>query len=217
MKKGVLIALLLVLAWTPLAHADMYAGLYGGGAWLQDSDLEGKDNLAGTNVKDIEWDTGWLAGGKVGGWMKSLPWVALEGNVWYSQVSASGNATLEEVGVGTAAVTDLELDADQVNFALSILLQYPTGRIRPYVGGGIVGSWLQISTNASGDDPESDTFGYGGMGQAGVEFMVTPMIGLFGEYRYIWTTYSFDEEEGDNNFDIDIQGHNFLAGLSVRF
>jgi len=205
MRKGVLLAILLVLACTPLARAESYVGLYGGAVFTDTAEVESAD------FSD-DFETGWLGGAKVGGWMPSLPWLALEGNIWYAATSLDWTGGTRASDAGT--FTSLDFDADQVNFSLSALLQYPYGCWRPYAGGGILGSWLMADFQSDLGATDDDEIGWGWLAQAGAEYMVARNISLFGEYRYVWTTYTL---ENSNSFDIDLASHNVMGGLNFRY
>jgi opacity protein-like surface antigen len=189
-KTVVLLAAVLVLALAPLAQADTYVGVYGGYSLQQDSDVKAGDV---TLAEDHEFDSGGLVGGKAGYWMKTLPWVAVEVNIW-NNWSGLG----EQKG-------GVDIDLDLLNFSGSVLLQYLMNPLRLYAGGGVVGCWADF-TDAG------DSLNVGAMGQAGVEWEIVPHWGVFAEYRYIYLPLEFDGE-----LELDANSNQFLGGVNFRF
>jgi opacity protein-like surface antigen len=193
-KTVVLLAALLVLALAPLAHADSYVGIYGGYGLFQDTDVDFNGTTTQTNV---ELDSGGLVGGKLGWWMNTLPWVAVEVNVWNNWTGMGDR----EGGV----------DLDLLNFSGSLLLQYVMSPLRLYAGGGVVGCWAEVT---EGDVSESG-LNVGAMGQAGVEWEIVPHWGVFGEYRYVYMPIEVEHEGNTSEFNTDRS--EIIGGLNFRF
>jgi opacity protein-like surface antigen len=199
-RRGVLFLgpVVLVLALAASAQADWaesyhncvktYVGIYGGGAYIPDTDVD----IGAMTFADQEFDTGYLVGGKIGWWANRLPWLAWELNVWNTWTS-----------------TDLSL----LNFSGSLLLQWLGGPVRIYGGGGVLGTWAELTNAADEDD-----LAVGAVGQAGLEYTLNIPIewGVFAEYRYSWNSFEFaDETLG--KVDINPNRHEFIGGVNFRF
>jgi len=210
MKKTLMLAMVvLALSWAPAAMAEMYVGVYGGATIVPDSDLEGRGIATGIELKDLQFDTGGTFGVKIGGRTEGdfRYWVA-EGNIWTTFTDISG------VNYGGA---DPDADVTLLNFSFSLLAQYPTGPLRPYAGIGFLMSYVDVGNITASVPgmiitiPGDDTLSPGFMAQAGLEYKVTDLLGLFGEYRYTWANYEFEIAK------INASTHNFLAGAAFHF
>ena len=202
MKGTILVlAAVLVLALAAGAQAETYLGVYGGYTYIPDQDIDGDVVAPLPGVGETEFDGGYSAGGKIGYWMKTLPWLAVELNVWNTWS-----------GLDKIAGTEVDdIDLNLLNFSGSLLLQYVTCPWRIYAGGGVVGTWADLSN----DDDSVDNVGIGGLGQAGLEYLLAPNWSVFVEYRYTWCSLEF--EEGGATAEIDLQRHEGIGGLNFRF
>ncbi len=211
-KKALILTMALLLGWAPGAAAEMYAGPYGSLAAVPGSDIEGAGPLSGAQLRDVELDPGWGFGGKIGYWFKAFPYLAFEGNIWTILTGISGDADLIVAGIDQGSC-NLDADLTLVNFSGSLLAQYPSGRLRPYAGVGFLVSYADVGAINAGafTGPGEDTTSPGILAQAGLEYRLSDLIGLFGEYRYTWANYNFDFEE------LDASTHNFLIGAAIHF
>jgi len=198
-RTALVVAAILVLALAGVAQAETYLGVYGGYTYIPKEDI---DHAVGpfTSSGEIEFDNGYLAGGKLGYWMKTLPWLAVEFNVWNTW---SG---LDKIAGSSVSDVDLNL----LNFSGSLLLQYVCGSVRAYAGGGALGTWAEAKDSVSVDD-----LAIGGLGQAGLEYLIVPNWSIFAEYRYCWNSFEFDKS-GDTG-KIDLGRHEGLAGINFRY
>lgn len=182
-----------VLVWLALsgsARADGYLGVYGGYAGVQQTTVD-FDHF--TLPEKADFEPGGLVGGKLGGWLKCFPFLALELNVWQ-----------------TWSAVEMTSDVTLLNFSGSLLLQLPLDNVRLYGGGGVVG------TRAKSEQFDSTTdWAVGGMAQAGVGIRLIGGLGVFAEYRYSWTPVKFDLD--GSAFKMDLARNEALAGVSLQF
>ncbi|GKS59420.1 hypothetical protein YTPLAS18_29470 [Nitrospira sp.] len=122
---------------------------------------------------------------------------------------------IETIGVGI----DLKLRAP-----IDTSPEYPGGRIQPTVSVGPALMFTRVEdTNNFSPGRQDDTDTRVGLKVgAGVTAMLTPAIGVFVEYRYLW--YQAKIKTVDTNLpgasiqnDLTIQNHAILGGLSFRF
>lgn len=201
MRRTILavLTILMLALGAGAAQADMYVGVYGGYSLLQDEDITvAVGPLSATG--EVEFDSGPTVGGKAGYWLKTLPWVAVEFNVWNTWAGVDK--------VAGSSVSDIDLTL--LNFSGSVLLQYLSGPLRVYAGGGVLGTWAEFSNGDSVDDTA-----IGALGQGGVEYEVVPHWTVFGEYRYTWNSFEF--EEAGAKMEMDLGRHEFLGGVNFRF
>ncbi len=94
---------------------------------------------------------------------------------------------------------------------------YPKGRYQPYVafGPGLFLSWLDTQ-NINDSDAQ-----FGWDARVGFNYMVTYNMGIFAEYRYTDSKFTFDEAIGiggnRNEFEIDLQTSHYTLGISYFF
>ncbi|MFH0809450.1 MAG: outer membrane beta-barrel protein [Pseudomonadota bacterium] len=212
--KHLVMGALLVLACAPAASAEMYFGVYGGGAVMPDSEQRLWDPPAGApaalGMAQRKYDPAASFGLKLGGWLAKRPYLALEGNVWgnlggLEETFTSGIKLGNDPWVLFRASSAYDLHL--VNFSLSPLLQYPGEKWRFYGGPGL----LYSAATASIDGHDIDKNGLGYTVQAGVEYKVTPKVGVFTEYRWAWADY------GDGFVEKNLGVHNSILGVAAHF
>jgi opacity protein-like surface antigen len=53
--------------------------------------------------------------------------------------------------------------------------------------------------------------------QAGLRYLITPHLGLFGEWKYQSTTAHFDQVRSLSHLDVSYQTHILMGGVSYHF
>ncbi len=109
---------------------------------------------------------------------------------------------------------DLGLDGIVSSGALlaNAYMDVPTGtRLTPYIGGGIGAGYVALDSDDRSilDDETDGVFAY--QAAAGVQVRFTPLVSLFGGYRYFATT---DPDLGRKT---EYRTHNLDAGLRFDF
>jgi opacity protein-like surface antigen len=215
MKRGILalvVSSALLLAAAPALAAGPYVGLEGGVTFLSDSSFD----VAGINVGDIKFDTGWgvgLTGGyDFGTWR-------LEGELVYRA---------NDVKEFSDSAGSSPLDGDVSSTALMVNAYYDFRTISPsvipYVGAGIGAAF--VTADVTDPDPVSggkvldddDTvFAYQLI--AGVAFPVSKELAIDLNYRYFGTTDPSFEIVGGGGVsgDAEVQSHNIFVGLRYSF
>jgi opacity protein-like surface antigen len=205
MKRTVVVlAAVLVLGLAGLAQAGSYVGVYGGYAYLPDASVDVTSEDFGSWTTDFKMEGGPTAGGKFGYWMKSLPWLAFEFNVWHTW------AEFEDVN-------DINVDLGLLNLSGSVLLQYWSCPFRAYAGGGILGTRADMDPDLESIENDASDWAVGAVAQAGLEYTFKPGWGLFGEYRYSWNSFNLEAEEIGVEYDFSLSRHDFLLGVNYHF
>lgn len=178
----------------------LYVAIFGGLNVHQTADV---NDIAATEI-DLESDTGWFAGLKLGYVFPTeailKPVIEVEG--FYNGVEAQYE---------TDAGFEFSSDFHSGVFMVNAMLKFDLGRFQPYLGGGIgyAHVWAnEIEVDEEEiEDTERDggTFAYQGI--AGVEFHVSDRLGVFGEYKAL----VLDEVVGLENY------LNHLVGVGLRF
>jgi opacity protein-like surface antigen len=161
-----LIGAALVLLTPNLGFAQMYVGIYGGGAFPLEAETSARsllfekivneaaeDGVAvsslSINIDETEFDAGGILGGRVGYWLEEYPFLALEAELYWSfpkvskqnvafQTSYIANGT---PGATTVQVPIEEADLQVTTLGINIIARYPSSVLQPYggVGFGLVG------------------------------------------------------------------------------
>lgn len=221
LASGLRVGLLaLLLGWPSVAMAEPYAAVYGGAAFLENTDLNDDLQLNGTTfvdgrLHDLRVEPGPLYGAKVGYFFQPS---LLGGNVGleaeaYRFQNAIRPQTARFQGIlggvpfdGSVAVQ--RADADVIGTALNLLYRFPLsssaelphGRVQPYVGVGLAVLIAELSTRTTPFEVNkqiSDTDVQPALQLlAGVRTFVTRNVALFFEYRFLHSepfTFRFRE------------------------
>ncbi len=217
--------------------AQWFADLYGGASFTQKGDvdlsLEGLD----LSVTDQKFKTSPLVGGRAGWWHDPAASFSAGFNLdvsWFrpefdpDEVSVAGVDPL--IGPFSASV---KTDLNVVGIGFNAMLRgqflkdnsVPQGRLQPYL---FVGPTLFISTldvkatatalgvTTSVDDSDTSVK-VGVTTGAGLTYMFTKNLGLFGEYRFTHNHPSFDLKDFGLKVEPTFNTHHLLGGLTVRF
>ncbi len=208
-----------LVAAGPIAAAQaaegFYIGAHGGVVFLEDADITGAAPLIGSASAEVEFDTGFLAGGVVGYSFNKVFRVEAE-------VSYRDNDLDEGTALGSSA--PIEGDITALAGMANVYFDFRKGKsIRPYIGGGIGAANLDLEFDSIAGIPfsfsDSDAvFAYQAM--AGVEYKITPRLSLGAEYRYFATTDpEFDDTVSGTPITLESEyhSHNVLVRLRYYF
>lgn len=190
--------------------ASTYIQAFAGGAFPHDSDARG----AGADGT-VEFDQGFAAGAKIGGWWEAKPSLGLQ-----FDFNANFNSFDTLTAGGTSA--DLVSDMNVYSATLNALFRLPGGFIKPYIGGGagyfyaeidqgtLSTSLLGISVSFPEDSDEA--FGWNALG--GLEIEIVPdKLSAFAEYKYSRADFEFQKI----GVDLDYSSSQVYGGLSYTF
>ena len=244
--KRLLVTMMLLLALAvgaAPASAEWFGDLYVGGAFTQNDDLKAKGSFNGTQfeltARDLRFDGSVTGGGRLGYWFEALPWLGLGVDVAYFAPNVSSqnvDTTVKFAGVsadvGQVSFDKVKLDVTDVSFDLMLRWpglvaspQFPKGRLQPYltVGPAVFFATAKDSTNfGTPNNQTSHDTSVGVKAGVGTTWMLTPHIGLFGEYRF--THFSpkveFDSDVAGfskTKVETDVNTHHVLVGVTFRF
>jgi opacity protein-like surface antigen len=180
-----LATLLLMLPAAAPARADgLYGGLFAGAATYDDvSAVDG--------TVDVEFDTGFTLGGKIG---YDFSNIRLESELGYALAEGESSAGVQS-------------DVDIVRFTGSAYLDVPLGHgFTPYVGAG-----LGLASLETKDDFRDSDTAFTWHGEAGVQIRMTDELSLVPAYRYQW----IDSDLG--GFDEALTANVFTVALRLDF
>ena len=215
------------------AAAEWNFDLYGGAAWVQNSDLKvrGQDN-AGASINatifDLDTNTGFTVGTRVGYWLNPLPFLGFDLDVFYMQLPVPSQTTTATAGFtgeflnrpisvsasGEARIPSATLPifgfAPEVRLRWPLLVDaaFPYGRLQPYFTGGPAWAFSLKDDHVVVE--------FGGKVGGGLAFMIAPWVGLYGEYRYIFFP-GFELTDKNLTYKANINSHTVVAGVSFRF
>jgi len=211
------------------ADAEWFVDLYAGGAFTQKDDVKTVVTTEGfgsgtLNLKDIKFDNSYSVGGRAGYWFAALPYVGLGLDVSHFRPDIGAqkvDATIFGLP-GTVTLLD-DMDVRVVAVSLDLMLrwplmktaEFPNGRLQPYVTAGPAIFFTEAEFAGDSDSDRSLGFKAG----AGVTFLITKILGVFGEYRFTRFSPEFKFTSGGSSskFEPDINTHHLLVGASLRF
>lgn len=219
------VCLMVLLSMVLPAHAEVYVGGQLGVSLPNSfSNVSGLGTDSSLKGSDLDLTTSPLYGAKVGYFFPGLNWLGVEGEFFYSnphmkqQTSTSRGTFNTPLGpvTGTATQNVSGAHVRMMTGAINVIARYPGKRFQPYVGVGFGMNWARFSSpeqRLGRAQVASDTSpGFNAL--TGVRFFMTKHVALFGEYKYVKTSFDF----GNNVlFQADYSAHNFVAGVSLHF
>jgi opacity protein-like surface antigen len=215
------------------AAAEWNFDLYGGAAWLQNSDLtvHGRDNTGASvnaTIFDLDTNTGFTVGTRVGYWLNPLPFLGFDLDMFYMQIPVPGqtnaatgaftgeflNKPISVSASGEARIPSATLPlfgfAPEIRLRWPLLVDaaFPYGRLQPYFTGGPAWAFSLKNDNVAVE--------FGGKVGGGLTFLITPWLGVYSEYRYIFFP-GFELTDRNLTYKADINSHTVVLGLSFRF
>ncbi len=166
-------------------------------------------------------------GGKLGHYFTAWPWLGLEAELLTATPHVmAGTIAIDTKSqtVGTFREAQSGVHLRMTTGAVSVVVRYPGVQWQPYAGIGPAVFWAHASgTGLSCDNrcpgPDIDTTSVtpGWTSQLGLRYLMTPQLGLFGEWKYMSTTAHFDQVRSLSNLGLSYEAHVFLAGVSYHF
>ena len=216
------------------ARAELDIDIFGGVSWTKSTDVA-VDGIDNTNVsikgvfKDVDLDPGWTVGLRFGYWFEFAPWLGLGLDGFYFQLPVPAQTVDSTVNVSgkifghpitTTNSGQVHLPSFQLpsaGFSPQLMLRWPLltsndlpkGRIQPYVGLGP--AWAVTI------DTDKAALILGGLVRGGVSFQLFSHFALFAEYRYSFFPNFELRDKSGLHFTTDLDTHNFVGGISIRF
>ena len=213
-KRGLLGLLLVALAWSLMlkdAQAEPYIAAFAGWSLpqkLQDSTVQQPNALGvvgatpGQGLSELQLGQTLMYGFKAGYYFNSLRFLGAEAEVY----SSTPNIKQQAVTAGGGPPTIIRGRDLRVNgYGANLLFRVPGERLQPYVGIGPAVYQARL------DDGSESSVRLGVNAQAGMRWLMTKHLMLFGEYKYNLVKFNFD------SFETQYQAHNLLAGIGWNF
>lgn len=204
------------------AQAEMYvAGLIGDQIPYTFSNVEGVGTHAGETISSLNLRYSKVYEAKIGYYFDSMKWLGVETEYFHTdphfmrQVYATRNAA----GVVTSSKTlngqDVRLN---VWVPITVLVRYQWNKFEPYAGVGMGVFFAHLRDGATHETSDSTTVGLNT--QLGLRYFVTKNVALIGEFKYIRTSWNFEESGptgAAGGFKGDFSTHTVSVGLAYHF
>jgi opacity protein-like surface antigen len=225
------VMILVTVAATP-ADAEWALDVYGGAAWTASTDLDvtGRDDTGldvSATIFDIDTNTGFTAGARVGYWFESARALGLGLDLFFFSIPIPAQTvTASATFSGDILGKPITFTGDQAHlpqvtlpgggfsphlalrWPLLVDEKFPTGRLQPYLTAGP--AWAFSLEN---DEVRVEL---GGKVGAGLAVQIVRHLSLFVEYRYAFFP-SFELVDQDVTYEADLQTQQAVLGLSFRF
>ncbi len=219
--RMVLLGVLTVLSWSAApASAEWFGDLYVGVA------LSGKRDVGvgtDTTLRNVEFDTASVVGGRAGYWFEDHDYLALALDLLHYQPDIGAQTVRSTTGPTRIGSIDLDVTALSINLMLRYPLwrdaAFPKGRLQPYfaVGPTVAITAADDTTNFGPPSKQSHVSSQAGFNVGlGLFWQLHKRFGLFGEYRYLQFRPTF-RFESTSDVKFDIRSHLLNGGISVRF
>jgi opacity protein-like surface antigen len=229
-----LTAIFVCLVGAAPASAEWFADLYIGGAFIEKHDIDTKFPATGDQVTtlDVTFDNSFAGGIRGGYWLPFAlgplnfgvgldishfaPNVSQQTRTFCSRFCVSGEFDDFDLSVWT-----IGFDA-MLRFPFLKSPQVPNGQLQPYltIGPAIFVAHAEDSRNFEPSNQSDTDTSVGVKLGAGVAWLFTKNIAVFGEYRYTHFSPEFtfrDDVLSSANLSTDVNSHYVLVGVSFRF
>lgn len=198
------------LIWSACADASTYIQAYGGAAFPHDSEARGAGSFG-----DMEFDQGFAAGVKIGGWWEAKPSLGL-------QFDFNGNFNSLDAISSAGSRAALDSDMNVYSATLNALFRLPGGFMKPYIGAGGGFYYADIGegaisipllgVSAGFPDDNDGAFGWNALGGVEIE-LIGDKLSAFAEYRYSRADFEFDKI----GLEVDYSSSQVYGGLTYTF
>ena len=223
----ILASLTASLAVASPADAEWFFDLYLGGAFTEKHDIEANSGGPTVTTLDVKFDDSFAGGMRGGYWFPFdlgpinfgagldlshfRPNIGRQTRTVCVNVCDQGVFDDFDVSVWTVGIDAL------IRFPLLRSPKFPTGQLQPYitVGPAIFVAHAEDNNNFGNTHQTNNDTALGVKVGGGVAWHFTPVIAMFGEYRY--THFSPNWTIGGTDVTTDINTHYVLLGVSFRF
>jgi hypothetical protein len=209
-------AVLVLFGSASVARGERFIDAMIGAALTDNADVTVTSN-GNPGSGQQNFDTSFEAGARGGYWFDRVPWLGIGGSVSFFEPDAQlpGLTGFDRADVTVVPITALVM-------MRALLLQsetFPNGQIQPYLNVGPGAFVTHIHDHDSHfDEAEADV---GVDVHAGTYVMITPRLGVFGEYRFTHSDAGVSDEHVRHVGRVDVattlDTHHVLFGVALRF
>jgi hypothetical protein len=191
------------------------------GGGFGEGDLTGSFN-PGSTVSAQSLDESILYGGKVGHYFRAIPWFGIELEVYNTTPHVKQQSLTFSGPSGPVGTLDFPgLNFRVLTVAPNLTFRYHKSRLQPYVAFGPGIFFARIKDPSLTTDNTQSSTAVGLNAQGGVRYYITRHLAVFGEAKFNYARFSFDETPPGafNLFGFDATYKMFHAsfGLSLHF
>ncbi|MGH7228675.1 MAG: outer membrane protein [Nitrospiraceae bacterium] len=183
------------------------------------SDVDVNDTILAPFDKssDLDLQTSFLFGAKLGYYSQNVRWFGVEAEVFHTTPHIKQQSqTLTATSLGVSATDTVSGEYLRViTLAGNLMFRYPGRRWQPYFGVG-PGIFFARITDPTVSDTQSST-SLGLNTQLGLRYFMTRNVAVFGEYKFNYARFSFAETFNLIGFDATYMAHNFVFGIGYHF
>jgi len=189
---------------------------------LTNGDLTGI-YVPGSTVSDQSLQKSILYGAKIGHYFRAVPWFGIEAEVYNTTPHIKQQVVTFNGPSGPVGQAELP----GLNFRVltvapfNLVLRYHKSKLQPYIGAGPGIFFARIHDPSLTSGNSQSSVGIGINALVGLRYYFTRHVSLFGEGKFNYTRFSFDETPpGAFNlfgFDADYKIFHASFGLSVHF
>ncbi len=204
------------LGFAHVARSEPFLDVAIGGAVTDNADIHVSAEVAGEASGNRDFETSFESCVRGGYWFDQLPWLGVGGSISYFEPNAAvpGLTRFNRADITVVPFTALLM----LRGSLLESRTFPYGQVQPYLN---VGPGAFVTTIDEGDSDFRETGVDVGVDlHAGAYVMITPVIGVFGEYRFTHTDPGVTDHHTDfgrAEVDTTLDTNHFLFGASFRF
>jgi outer membrane protein with beta-barrel domain len=189
--------------------AEWFGDLYLGAAFTQRHEVTLESPAGDEHLSNIGFNRSAIFGGRGGYWFDYIGF-GLDVSHFRPDTIPSSLKRFDLYVTPIAAVL-------MVRWPLLVDGEYPHGRLQPYIAVGPAAAYIEgkDTTNFFPNNQYDADFFIGGQGGAGLAWQLQRNIALFGEYRF--THFSPELHFSPNTLRTDLDTHNVVFGISLRF
>lgn len=215
--RYIVLMVLVAVGFARVARSEPFLDVSIGGAVTDNAGVDVHSEFAGRASGEVDFETSFESDVRGGYWFDGLPWLGVGGSISYFEPNAAlpGLTRFDRADITVVPFTALLM----VRGSLLESRTFPYGQIQPYLNVGPGAFVTHIDEgNADFEDTGVDV---GVDVRAGSYVMITPSIGVFGEYRFTHTDPGVTDHHANGfgrvEVDTTLDTHHFLFGASFRF
>jgi opacity protein-like surface antigen len=222
-------------ASTLSAYAEWTADIYAGGAFTNKTDFTNTSTVdPSLTAIGVKVDSSFTGGGRLGYWLEGADFLGFGIDVFYFRAKAPSQSVPVRIGGGPTVpglaafdympVVGIGFDVLRLRLPLVKSDEFPHGQLQPYVSAGPALFITQLKGSDAFDPPgqrKTDT-AVGVKVGAGMAFLLSRSVALFGEYRFTHFKAEHSFQDGTpppstETFTATLNTHHVVGGISFRF
>ena len=153
----------------------------------------------------LDYDSSVMGGAKLGHYFDSMKWLGVETEVFHTTLN------VDPLFIGPTGSLRVTTWAP-----VNLVVRYQMGKLEPYAGVGLGLFFARLKND--GTDASTSSTKPGLNTQLGLRYRVTNNWAVFGEWKFNYTRFEFDQTiAASTGIDPDYIVNNFVLGLGYHF